>query len=54
MPSVSQERLNALASRVKSSLKLSRTLKVQQAAAQSTISMLKSKVFSIGSLFQAS
>ncbi|ETW75591.1 hypothetical protein HETIRDRAFT_391221 [Heterobasidion irregulare TC 32-1] len=54
MPSVSQECLNALASRVKSSLKLSRTLKVQQAAAQSTISMLKSKVSSLGSLAQAS
>ncbi|ETW76955.1 hypothetical protein HETIRDRAFT_152365 [Heterobasidion irregulare TC 32-1] len=54
MPSVSQECLNALASRVKSSLKLLRTLKVQQAAAQSTISMLKSKVSSLGSLAQAS
>ncbi|ETW76971.1 hypothetical protein HETIRDRAFT_422315 [Heterobasidion irregulare TC 32-1] len=55
--SVSEERLNALASQLEqleSALKLSRTLQAQQAAAQSIISMLESKISSLEPLVQAS
>ena len=51
--SVSEERLDALASQLESALELSRTFQAQQAAVQSTTSMLESKV-SLESLVQAS
>ncbi|ETW77661.1 hypothetical protein HETIRDRAFT_460187 [Heterobasidion irregulare TC 32-1] len=53
-PSVSKERINALAFQLESVLELLRTLQAQEAATQSDISMLKPRVFSFESLVQTS